>query len=170
MPGFFRRIFRSRNQSPTLASNGPLPNQTGPCPPVPTPTTLPTSARTSPQNPGPRSVGQTTPSALPSSGSQSNHNHCAASRLGNNQALSSQAHPGRIQTNESIPPHSKQQRQTTLRSLDFRREARRSRNKKAEVVQFYSDYCLEWDALRDWLSKRFKGYQFDDEATAVPVS
>jgi len=170
MHEFFRRIFCSKIKelSPdTLANNGSTPKQTNTGPPAPGPTPTPSSrfATNSPRTPVSNPMTQTLSAPI-----QTPHNNLAASRQGNNLVSSSQAHPESTVANESIPQHSIQQRQTTLRSLDFRKEARRSRNKKTEVVQRYSDYCLEWDALRDWLSTRFVGYQFDEEATKVPVS
>ena len=173
MSDFLRRVFHLKDRSPTAVITGPLPSQmnAGPSPQAPTPTSHPISAKPTSQNPGPRSAAQASP-APSTLGSLTQQGSAVASRRGNipTSSCQSQTHQERIFTNESIPPHSKQRRQTTLRSLDFRKEARRSRrNKKAEFVHLYSDYCLHWDTLRDWLSKRFEGYEFDEEANAVPV-
>ncbi|KAK3365512.1 hypothetical protein B0T24DRAFT_391875 [Lasiosphaeria ovina] len=53
--------------------------------------------------------------------------------------------------------------------LDLRKEARQNRHpKKATCEQTFSTYCLEWEALREWLHRRFEGYDFDENELRVP--
>lgn len=183
MPKFLRKLFGLNPQSATptnTASNAPgaavaSPPSTltsGAVPALPAPTASPTSARTSSQNAGPRPVVQLPPN--PGLQTQQNTHSSIAhappptTNPPSNQASSSQANAGRVQTNGSIQPQST--RQTTLRNLDFRKEARRNRHKQAGHTEHYSTYCLRWEVLRKWLSDNYDGYHFDENATRIPVS